>query len=59
MFSGYITSTPQDALPYRVIVRRDGHIVRAQAVQSMSEGARRLDELLRRERADAGELAFD
>lgn len=57
MFAAYIEPTPEDPLPYRVVVRRLGEIVRVQPVHTVAEGNRILSALLRRERDYERELA--
>jgi hypothetical protein len=46
---GLVAPTPDEPMPYRVVVRRDGRIIRALPVGSVAEGHRKLAELLRRE----------
>jgi hypothetical protein len=58
MFTGHVLPTPEEPLPYRVVVRRDGEVVRIEPVASMAEGHRTLDELLRREREYEKELRW-
>jgi hypothetical protein len=50
MFAGYLEPTPTEPLPYRVVVRRLGKVVRVQPVRSLTEGNRALTALLRGER---------
>ena len=47
--TGRVVPTPGEPLPFRVIVRRDGELIRALPVDSVGEGQRKLAELLRRE----------
>jgi hypothetical protein len=49
MLTGLVISTPDDPLPYRVIVRWNGDLIRALPVGSAGEGQRKLVELLQRE----------
>jgi hypothetical protein len=49
MFTGHIEPTPHSPLPYRVVVRRLGEIVRMRPVMSIADGNRALLEMLREE----------
>lgn len=50
MFTGHIEPTPPHSpLPYRVVVRRLGEIVRMRPVMSIADGNRALLEMLREE----------
>jgi hypothetical protein len=47
--TGQVMPTPSEPLPFRVVVRRGGELIRALPVDSVGEGQRKLAELLRRE----------
>jgi hypothetical protein len=50
MYAATLEPTPDSPLPYRVVVRRQGEIVRVRPVASIVEGNRALVHLLRAER---------
>ena len=49
MLTGFVAPTPGAALPFRVVIRRDGELIRALPVESLGAGERKLAELMRRE----------
>ena len=49
MLTGSVVPTPGAALPFRVIIRLDGDLLRALPVDSVGAGERKLAELMRRE----------
>lgn len=49
LVSGLLVPTPGEPLPFRVVVRRGGELIRALPVDSAREGRRKLAELLMRE----------
>lgn len=50
MFTGHLEPTPHSPLPYRVVVRRLGEVVRMRPVTSIADGNRALMQMLREER---------
>jgi hypothetical protein len=50
MFTAHLEPTPHSPLPYRVVVRRLGEIVRMRPVMSIADGNRALVQILREER---------
>ena len=53
MFRGEVQSTPHQALPYRVVVWRDGEVARAKPAASYREAERTLIRLLAEARSFA------
>lgn len=58
MFSGHLIKTPGNPLPYCVVVRRVGEVVRLQPVRTVTEGNRALTQMLREERTYEAELRW-
>jgi hypothetical protein len=56
MFTAHLVPTPEEPLPYCVVVRRDGVVVRLQPAGSVREAARVLSKLLREAREYEDEL---
>jgi hypothetical protein len=50
MITGHLQHAAGETLPYCVIVRRDGEVIRMEPVTGMAEGARILAQLIRCER---------
>jgi hypothetical protein len=59
MITGQLIATPDEPLPYRVVVRRDGEVIRIEPIGSLADGNRALEELIRREREYEAELRWD
>jgi hypothetical protein len=58
MITGHLQHTTGEPLSYRVIVRRDGEIIRMETVACMAEGNRILAKLIRCEREYEKELRW-
>jgi hypothetical protein len=58
MITGHLQHTTDDALPYRIIVRRDGEIIRMEPAAGKVEGNRILAKLIRCEREYEKELRW-
>jgi hypothetical protein len=58
MITGHLQHIAGEPLPYRVIVRRDGEIIRMEPVAGMAEGNRILAKLIRCEREYEKELRW-
>lgn len=56
MFTAHLIATPDQPLPYCVVIRRQGVVVRMQPVDTCGEGNRLLSRLLRQEQDYEHEL---